>query len=137
MAASSAAREPSGSTSPGKATSKRDRRKEYEMPRDYKKKVGNPTDMAEHYGYLAERSSQLSKGFDKASIFKQRKKGKPAPEESQSQQSLSREQQSVQKGSNGGQAIESYIRADRFKLDKNLRGGANATRTLADSTEGS
>lgn len=33
---------------------KKKKEKEYEMPRDYKKKIGNPTYMAEPFDYLAE-----------------------------------------------------------------------------------
>jgi hypothetical protein len=49
------------------------------MPDAYKKKVGNPGYMAESYSFLAEKSRPLSKDFDKASIFKTRKK--PVEEE--------------------------------------------------------
>lgn len=82
VAATSSVMEPSAPTPLKKAKGK-----EYEMPNHYKKKVGNPTYMAESYDYLAEKASKVNKNFDKKSIFKQRKKGDAGSEESGSQQS--------------------------------------------------
>lgn len=58
-------------------------KKPSEMPEDFKKKVKNPTYMAESYEYLAEQNQKVSKGFDKASVFKQRKNPEPVVKQEQ------------------------------------------------------
>lgn len=66
------------------------------MPDDFKKKIKNPTYMAESYEYLSDQNSKISKGFDKASVFKKRKEDKPKETETSEE--------------------SAFVKADGFKL---------------------